>query len=381
MEWMRFVPSFLMTPRVCRALIRRSISNAKWVPESVMEEPLFNRWFGLHVDYHGVRDNKEWMETGNPFAHGDSGVLKSLLGMDCYEDYKDLLAPEWMDREVASGIVVVDKNAYKHLDPRLLSDKAIGGRLFYYPYDATEFINYLGKVDWISVISRDYDVMRKIPEPFFREVDIDALVSRFPSCINHIPEIHIDYRVIKVAMRVFSLDVISERFFSHPRFMEEVLLLNPCIKERGEAAHYVLSEILYNKNRLACFRAKKFLNAYGDLLMSYSRERLMSCITQMIEIERGDHQKMYTLTQVALSALMDELNDTDLLVISYEATGSYRAGDVMLYFYFKGTSLEDVAPFIESERVWRYMFDCYPKEAILNYPEARRFLLSHEMGL
>jgi hypothetical protein len=380
-EWLRWVPRQLRTVSLCRRLIRLNILNLRWAPESLFNDQLFSQWAGFHLGHHEFRPAT--LPKGIDYSRFNYRFDVLTKKVD-FKKYTGMLSSEWMDSAVASEMLLICEVAYTALNPAFFSPDSIAKRIVDYPLSASEFLDYMGKVDWTAVIKCGAMIISRIPRDHFEKIDLEKLLRECPAAMQELDSLQINQRVISIAIGIFGFTGLSKKILMHEDFLPTFMSLNPDFGSEGDAAEFVAKSLLLKTKGLIVDVTHAFFMLYGDMV----RERIPSIVHEAvcmtIECFRQGSSAEWSLEALAIWVLKTENRKNNDYALVNMLTGE-GATDIALpllpKLFFNGVIFEQIVPHLGSREEWLAVFLLYPREDIVKHASGRRYLLELEMGL
>lgn len=372
---------------MCRYFIRRSIHNTKWIPRRVLLDMTFKLWLGVHVSAYSGR---KVIETPEGFSDGMSSIKSSLLVSMAgftYKQYSALLSVEWLDDIIASHLIELNKEAYLDIPKSKLSKSNIARQIRFYPESVLPLMNYLGDLDWHTLVKIEPRVSAGIPVNLISSIDFSTLFKACPEAAICMRAEQLNEHVVSMAIEHCALEDLKMDFFAHESFLDSFLKCNEGTYGVEGAADKLFTFILQTYGHMSPGSSMAFLSSHGMRALNVDRERVDDFVVGCIERYRKDELRELNIHRLCLvlakEAREKSPRDEKIDIARRLFFGDYSTTIMVLVgLFFASRSLDDIAPYIEFSRSeWESLIKFYPRDVIFNHPEGRRFLLEHEMGI
>jgi hypothetical protein len=384
---LRLIPERFRSQAVCRYFIRRSIHNTQWIPRRVLMDMTFKLWLGVHTS--AFRGGK-LIKAPKVFSDGLSSIRSSLLismaGFG-FEQYSVLLGDEWLDDIVINQLIELNPHAYLQIQPKKLSEESIGFQLCQHKESIKELRAHVGYVNWENIVLKNRRAIIPMSADMLLDFDIDKVLMRKPSIALVLQKSQVDDRILRSVVRHCMLSDMGDAIFSNDNFLIELENSDrPFIKDK-DAINVVLSFLIDQSDGLIKLNTLSFLSAHRERLFSHDRSIIDKVINNGIERHRKFSREGLSQLQILFEVISESRRAEAFAADASKA--KYMFGDevayelpVLIKFLLQDKSLDAVIAEIESTRDnWLSLISIYPRAAILNYPEGRRYILEHEMGM
>ncbi len=367
---------------LCRALIRRDIYNFQWTAVSVLKDELFMQWVGFRL---GLVSGRQSVPLPKGIEHASLGhrfdIFINKVGIG---KYAGMLSAEWMDSGVASEMLLIEDRAFTKLDPALFSSESIASRIVDYPRSAEEFLDYVGEVDWPAVVKCGGLVISRIPRKHFEKMNLAEVFMECPNSVVNLDVLQLKPEVIRTAVKVLGLNGLSEKMLAHPNFLPVFMELHPEFEADGDAAEFVIRQLLVETQGLVIGPSLSFMSSYSELVYKRIPGIIHEAVCLTIERWKVGSSAHFSIEELALCNLWLEMKRTaDWELISMLTAGGVPDSRLPLIprLFFQGVSFDRLLPYVKSRSDWVSLFPFYSKDVFMQHPDGRRFWLEREMGM